>query len=125
MKEKALVVDDEKDLREILSYILTESGFEVFQAEDGLKGIEVFDQNPDISIVISDIRMPKLDGVELLKHIRSKNKDYPAVIMVSGFADITSKQLYDLGANNFITKPYNILEMMDSLKNYSKQLKSA
>lgn len=102
-----LVIDDEEDLRSILSFVLANAGYNVFEATNGQEGLEVAEKNK-IHAIISDIRMPKLDGVELLKKIREKNPKVPVIFLVTGFADISADEAIKLGADGFLSKPYDI-----------------
>lgn len=115
-KANILVVEDEPDLREILVYVLQDIGYNVFEAENGEIGLTVC-QNQKIDAIISDIRMPKVDGVQLLKNMREKNSEVPVIFLVTGFADIKENEVYQLGANAFINKPYDINELTQKLEN--------
>jgi CheY-like chemotaxis protein len=110
-----LIVDDEPDLREILRDEFEHEGAQVTEAENGKKALEVvFSKNFDA--VISDIRMPGGDGYTLACEIKQKNVSQPVVILITGFADVTSDQAYELGVEDFITKPFNLSPIRDSLK---------
>src|SRR5262245_62156289 len=82
-----LVVDDEPDLREMVSFEFELKGHQVHSAENGSAAFDVFQKNP-IDIVITDVRMPGGDGPELLDKVKSKNPAVP-VIFITGFSDIT------------------------------------
>ncbi|MDD5432437.1 MAG: response regulator [Candidatus Omnitrophica bacterium] len=103
---KVLIVDDEKDVVEVLSKIIKEAGYDVISAYDGEEAlVKVKENNPDV--IILDLIMPKLNGFEVLKALRSKDvtKWIPAVI-VSAKSDLESiKKSYDLEAELYITKP--------------------
>jgi len=114
-KTNVLVVEDEPDLREILVYVLQDIGYNVFEAENGEVGLKVC-QNEKIDAIISDIRMPKLDGVQLLKNMREKSPEIPVIFLVTGFADIKENEVYKLGANAFLNKPYDINELTQKLE---------
>lgn len=122
-KSKALVVDDEEDLRSILAYILSEEGYDIIEACDGKEAIQILDREK-IDIVVSDIRMPNVDGVMVLKHAKSLTIK-PIVVMVSGFADISEKELRDLGAEDFISKPYEVSKLIKSIKHHCEIKKVA
>ncbi|MCK5162136.1 MAG: hybrid sensor histidine kinase/response regulator [Desulfobacula sp.] len=102
-----LVVDDEEDIRDVLEIVLKDIGYTVFLAENGEKALEIFQsESPDI--VITDIKMPVMDGIELLRQIKREN---PAteVLMITGHGDmhLTIRSLkYE--AMDFITKPVNV-----------------
>ncbi len=102
-----LIVDDEEDIREVLEIALMDMGHEVLLAPDGKKALELFeDHHP--SIVITDIKMPVMGGIELLKQVKRRSPD-TQVIMITGHGDmdLTIDSL-KFGATDFITKPVNV-----------------
>ena len=104
MKPKLLLIDDEEGIRKILGLSLRDAGYEVITAADGKQGLECLQQeNP--SIVLTDIKMPGLDGMEVLQRIKSISPD-TEVIMITGHGemDLAVKSL-QLEASDFITKP--------------------
>ncbi len=107
-----LVVDDEADIREVLEIALADLGHRVFLAQDGRTALDLFDRHLP-PIVITDIKMPVMDGIELLKRVKRQSPD-TQVIMITGHGDmdLTIASL-KFGAFDFITKPVNvdILEM--------------
>ena len=109
-----LVVDDESDVRELLRKFLTRRGYEVDTASDGLAAIEAIRDNPP-DIVLLDIRLPKVDGLSVLRRLRDDADDV-AIITMSGIADEdTARQSLELGAADFITKPFNLPYLETSL----------
>lgn len=100
-----LIVDDEEIIREILKEMLHLEGYKTLEAENGMAALDVLESNP-VDLVISDIRMPKLDGLELLKKIRHKNPDYPPVVLVTGYTDYTESNILMHGAKKIIHKPF-------------------
>ena len=109
-----LIVDDESDVRELLSKFLRRRGYEVDTASDGPSAIEAIrDGQPDI--VLLDIRLPKMDGLAVLAHVRDA-ADKVAIITMSGSADEeTARKSLELGAADFITKPFNLPYLETSL----------
>jgi DNA-binding response OmpR family regulator len=109
-----LVVDDESDVRDLLSKFLTRRGYEVATAGDGETAIEVIrESHPDI--VLLDIRLPKIDGISVLQRLREESDDV-AIITMSGNADEdTARKSLELGAADFITKPFNLPYLETSL----------
>jgi DNA-binding response OmpR family regulator len=109
-----LVVDDESDVRELLSKFLTRRGYEVNTASDGMAAIEAIrDSRPDI--VLLDIRLPKIDGLSVLQRLRDESENV-AIITMSGVADEdTARRSLELGAADFITKPFNLPYLETSL----------
>jgi PAS domain S-box-containing protein len=112
MDNKLLLVDDEEGIRKVLGISLTDLGYQVFTAENGEEALEIFRrENPPI--VLTDIKMPVMDGIELLRKIKDENSE-TEVIMITGHGDmeLASKSL-KCRAIDFVTKPINddILEI--------------
>jgi signal transduction histidine kinase/FixJ family two-component response regulator len=106
MDKKILLVDDEEDIRDVLDISLSDLGYEVFTAKNGEEAFQIF-RNVNPPIVLTDIRMPIMDGIELLQKIKKENTD-TEVIMITGHGDmdLAIKSLkYE--ATDFITKPIN------------------
>jgi two-component system nitrogen regulation response regulator NtrX len=106
-KATVLVVDDEKGILETLSSIIEDEGYDVITASSGEEGLKMFlKHTPDL--ILLDIWMPDMDGIETLKKIRSKNKDV-SIIMISGHSNIdTAVQAIKLGAYDFLEKPLSL-----------------
>ena len=105
-----LVVDDEEMMRSLLTKILTRDGYKILTAEDGQAALDLLAHEP-VSIIISDIKMPRLNGFELLKAVKTK---YPRIgmIMMTAYGDtFTVKDALLLGADEYITKPFKSFEI--------------
>ena len=114
-KSRVLVVDDEEALRTVLSTELSGEGYEVESASDGDEAISIV-QNKKFDLVLLDIKMPKVDGFEVLKFIK---KSYPAikVIMLTGFADLKNAiESKKLGAEDFVSKPYDLVDLLTTIE---------
>lgn len=114
-KKKILVVDDEDALRTVLSSELAGEGYEVETAADGDEAINVVQTKP-FDLVLLDIKMPKVDGFEVLKFLKSK---YPnvKVIMLTGFADLKNAiESKKLGAEDFVSKPYDLVDLLTTIE---------
>ena len=108
---KILVVDDEESLREICKDALKDEGYQVYQAEDGQNALSVIESN-DIDLVISDLRMPVMNGLELLEQIKEKKLDIDFLVM-TGFATIeTAVECMKMGAADYLPKPFNINHLL-------------
>jgi putative nucleotidyltransferase with HDIG domain len=109
-----LVVDDESNIRETLSQGIILSGYECMSAESGKDALDLLSRHP-VDIVISDINMPEMDGIELLRHIKSEFD--ASVIMMTGYVDdFTYEEMVGLGANDFIQKPVRLKEIVARLQ---------
>lgn len=111
-----LLVDDDPDLRELLSFEISNSGYKVFVAQNGREAFQIVIKEK-IDVVLSDVRMPNGDGVELLNQIKSHNVKAPAVILVTGFAGLSIEDAYDQGAYRMIKKPFALADLNATLEN--------
>ncbi len=113
---KILVIDDEKSIRNTLKEILEYEGHEVQDAQDGLEGLKKI-EGEKFDIILSDIKMPKMDGMELLDKILELQNDTP-IIMISGHGTIeTAVEAIKKGAYDFIAKPLDLNRMLITLRN--------
>ena len=114
MSKKVLVVDDEKNIADIVVFNLKKEGYEAICAQDGEEGYKkAFEEDPDL--ILLDIMMPKMDGFEVCKKIREK-KDTP-IIMLTARAEEVDKVLgLELGADDYVTKPFGVRELMARVK---------
>lgn len=110
-----LVVEDEKDLRDLIALLFRKKGCQVFTAGNGHEGFSIV-QSEKIDLVISDVRMPEEDGVQMLKKIRARDPDLPIVFLATGFADIDRKTAKELGAADLIHKPFRISALMEAIE---------
>ncbi|SHJ55664.1 sigma-54-dependent transcriptional regulator [Aquimarina spongiae] len=115
---KILVIEDESAIRRVLVKILTEENdkYEVFEAEDGLLGIEMI-KNEDYDLVLCDIKMPKMDGVEVLEAVKKIKPEIP-IVMISGHGDLdTAVNTMRLGAFDYISKPPDLNRLLNTVRN--------
>ena len=104
--QKILVVDDEARMRKLVSDFLVREGFEVLEAEDGEKAMDLFYSNKDIALVILDVMMPKMDGWQVLREIRESSQ--VPVIMLTARADEKDElRGFELGVDEYVTKPFS------------------
>lgn len=113
---RILVIDDEKSIRNTLKEILEYEGHEVLDAPDGLEGLRLI-TSEKFDIIFCDIKMPKMDGLELLEKAMDHNPDVP-VVMISGHGNIdTAVEAIKKGAFDFISKPLDLNRMLITLRN--------
>ena len=103
---KVLIADDESRMRKLVKDFLTKAGFIVLEAEDGEQAVDMFFSDKDISLVILDVMMPKMDGWQVCREIRSKSK--VPIIMLTAKGDERDELLgFELGVDEYITKPFS------------------
>ena len=115
---KILIIEDEASIRRVLTKILTEENdtYQVDEAEDGSLGYQKIAQN-DYDLVLCDIKMPKMDGVELLQAVKKIKPEIP-IVMISGHGDMeTAIQTMRLGAFDYISKPPDLNRLLNTVRN--------
>ena len=113
---KILVIDDERPIRRTLSEILEFEKYKVDQAEDGEQGVEMAMKN-EYDVILCDIKMPKLDGIEVLEKLQDLKYD-PAIVMISGHGTIdTAVDALKKGAFDFISKPPDLNRLLVTVRN--------
>tara|TARA_B100000927_G_scaffold239009_1_gene200039 strand:- start:1760 stop:2926 length:1167 start_codon:yes stop_codon:yes gene_type:complete len=115
---KILIIEDEEPIRRVLVRILKEEdhSFEIYEAPDGKKGLDLL-KNESFDLVLCDIKMPKVDGIELLQRTRKNNSSIP-FIMLTGHGNIeTAVESMKLGAYDFISKPPDLNRLINSVRN--------
>ena len=115
---KILIIEDEEPIRRVLVRILNEedSNFEIHEASDGKKGLDSISKE-NFDLVLCDIKMPKIDGIELLQRTRKKNSSLP-FIMLTGHGNVeTAVESMKLGAYDFISKPPDLNRLITSVRN--------
>ncbi|MBR2038138.1 MAG: response regulator transcription factor [Lachnospiraceae bacterium] len=103
---KILVVDDESRMRKLVHDFLAKAGYIILEAEDGAQALDVFFANNDIALVILDVMMPKLNGYEVLKEIRSYSK-VPVVMLTARGEEHDELKGFELGVDEYISKPFS------------------
>lgn len=115
---KILIIEDEAPIRRVLNKILSEESetYLVQEAEDGLQGIELV-KNEDFDLILCDIKMPKMDGVEVLEAIKKIKPEIP-MVMISGHGDLeTAVNTMRLGAFDYISKPPDLNRLLNTVRN--------
>ena len=115
---KILIIEDEAAIRRVLTKILSEESdtYQVEEAEDGLSGVEKI-KNEDYDLVLCDIKMPKMDGVEVLEAIKKIKPEIP-MVMISGHGDLeTAVNTMRLGAFDYISKPPDLNRLLNTVRN--------
>ncbi len=118
--KQILVVDDEPNLRRVLSAQLTREGYEVFVAEDGEHALTMLEEH-HLDLVITDLKMPKVDGMELLRRALALDPELPVVMITAHGTVDNAVEALKTGAFDYITKPFDQAELRSILR---KALKS-
>jgi two-component system KDP operon response regulator KdpE len=111
---KILVIDDEPPIRKLLRMGLSTQGYDVLDAPNGKIGLELLAQNPDL--VILDLGLPDIQGLELLRTIRARNESVPVVVLSSRGDEAGKVQALDLGADDYVTKPFGMDELLARMR---------
>ena len=115
---KILIIEDESAIRRVLKKIISEENdaYEVFEAEDGLEGIEKV-LKEDFDLILCDVKMPKMDGVEVLEKIKKIKSEIP-IVMISGHGDLDlAVNTMKLGAFDYISKPPDLNRLLNTVRN--------
>lgn len=114
--ESILIVEDEPGLREMLSDVLRGRGYDVLTAEDGQEALAIFLENSDLQLVVSDVGLPKVGGLDLFVQLRKLNPQLK-VILVSGFVEESDRErMLKAGVERFIQKPYSPMDVLRKIR---------
>lgn len=106
MGKKIMIVDDSKTIRQQVSFTLSKGGYEVIEAEDGADGIEKLKANSDVAMVISDVNMPNMNGLEMVEKLKNDGSTVPVIMLTTeGAADLIQRAK-DAGAKGWLVKPF-------------------
>jgi len=111
-QETLLIIDDEFSIRETFSFFFQDEGYKIFTAENGETGLEIFFREK-IDIVITDLKMPKKDGIEVMNAIHKKSPDTPMIVVSGAGQQEDIINALRMGAKDYITKPIEDLEMVN------------
>lgn len=120
-KEKILIVDDEKDIRNLIEIYLKSEGYETLKAKDGEEALYLLKGN-DVDLVILDVMMPKLNGIETCIKIREEN-ELPIIMLSAKSEDIDKILGLNMGADDYLSKPFNTLELIARVKSQLRRYK--
>ena len=114
-KIKILVVDDESRMRKLVHDFLTREGYAVVEAADGEEALDIFYSDKEISLIVLDVMMPKINGWEVCREIRKISK-LPIIMLTAKGEDMDKILGLEYGADDYMTKPFNILEVKARIK---------
>ena len=111
---KVLVIDDEPPIRKLLRMGLSTQGYEILEAANGKASLELLAEKPDL--VILDLGLPDIQGLDLLRMIRGRNDSVPIVVLSSRGDEAGKVQALDLGADDYVTKPFGMDELLARMR---------
>jgi two-component system chemotaxis response regulator CheY len=120
MTRTVLTVDDSRAMRDMLKFSLTEAGFRVVQAEDGIHGLEVLaSERPDV--VVTDLNMPRMDGFGFIEALRADDarKDMPVLVLTTENDSDKKSRARAAGATGWIMKPFDPVKLVDAIRRVS------
>ena len=118
MAKHILIVDDSKTVRNLVAFIMKKEGFKVTAAEDGLDGLEKLYSEQKIDLIISDINMPRMDGITFIKTVREQDayRDIPIVVLSTEGQENDIQKGLSIGANLYLVKPAQPEMMVKNIK---------
>jgi len=111
---RVLIVEDEPPIRKLLRMGLTAQGYQIWEAPDGRSALELLAQKPDL--IILDLGLPDVQGLELLRTIRARNEQVPIVVLSSRGDEAAKVAALDLGADDYVTKPFGTDELLARMR---------
>jgi len=118
--KKILVVDDEKNITDIVAYNLRKEGYEVICAYDGETGFELaLSEKPEL--ILLDLMLPKLDGFDVCRKLREKNIQTPIIMLTARAEEVDKVVGFELGADDYVTKPFGNRELLARVKSHLRR----
>lgn len=118
--KRILIVDDQIGIRLLLNEVFKNEGYETYLAANGLEALEYIG-NTVVDCVLLDMKIPGMDGIEILKRIKAERKELPVLMMTAyGELDLITKAK-ELGATHYFTKPFDIYEVRDNVNKLLKE----
>ena len=118
---KILVCDDDREIVEAIEIYLSQEGYQILKAYDGIEALEILEKE-EVNLLIIDVMMPRLDGIRATLKIREKNS--LPIIILSAKSEDTDKILgLNIGADDYVTKPFNPLELVARVKSQLRRFK--
>jgi two-component system KDP operon response regulator KdpE len=111
---RVLIVDDEPPIRKLLRMGLSTQGYRVFEAADGKAALDLVREKPDL--IILDLGLPDMQGLDLLRMIRVRDESVPIVVLSSRADEVAKVQALDLGADDYVTKPFGMDELLARIR---------
>ena len=122
-----LIVEDDKEIREGIEIYLKNQGYLVFQAADGVEGLEQIEKE-EIHLAIVDVMMPRMDGIKMVMQMRDKGYEFPVIMLSAKSEEVDKIMGLNMGADDYVTKPFTTMELLarvnSHLRRYCKFLEA-
>ena len=115
-----LVVEDDKDIREGIDIYLRNQGYVVFQAGDGVEGLEIIEKE-EVHLAIVDIMMPRMDGITMIMKVREKGYDFPVIMLSAKSEEVDKIMGLNMGADDYVTKPFTTMELLARVNSHLRR----
>ena len=115
-----LVVEDDKDIREGIDIYLRNQGYVVFQAGDGVEGLEIIEKE-EVHLAIVDIMMPRMDGITMMMKVREKGYDFPVIMLSAKSEEVDKNMGLNMGADDYVTKPFTTMELLARVNSHLRR----
>ena len=117
MAKTVLIVDDSSSLRTVVKMALTRAGYDVLEAADGLEGLARLDEGPRVNLVVSDVNMPRMDGISFLRELKqhARHRFTPVIMLTTEGQDSKKEEGRSAGAKAWIVKPFNPPQLLDAV----------
>ena len=116
---KILIIDDQPGIRLLLNEVFKKEGYTPLLAANGMEALKIFEEEL-IDCVLLDMKIPGMNGLEILKHLKAKNKRIPVIMMTAYGEQELIDEAMKLGASNYFTKPFNIFEVLEEVNEILK-----
>jgi two-component system, chemotaxis family, chemotaxis protein CheY len=116
--KKILIVDDSPSVRQQVRLALSQAGFAVIEANDGMDGIQKLDSTPDVALVVSDVNMPRMNGLDMVEKVKSepKHKALPVLMLTSEGQPALIERAKKAGVKGWVVKPFNADMLVAAIK---------
>ena len=115
-----LVVEDDTDIREGIDIYLRNQGYVVFQAGDGVEGLEIIEKE-EVHLAIVDIMMPRMDGITMMMKVREKGYDFPVIMLSAKSEEVDKIMGLNMGADDYVTKPFTTMELLARVNSHLRR----
>jgi DNA-binding response OmpR family regulator len=122
VKKRILIVDDQEETRSILRDMLSVQGYDILEAEDGLKALKIINKEK-VDLLIADRAMPNMGGLELLEKLREEKKSIPSIVISAFGEERLWAEAIGLGAEDYILKPFSAQDVIRAVKKNLKENK--